>query len=203
MLFCAHSSWVPFSQSFFLSNLNMLHTGVKPSADASMPQAHPSGEDTVQAAPGLSHDEAGKEEGSLAMDTKNTQEGTDGIKSEEDVDQGPPEAGDATNCVGMPDEQLAKPELSSVGADFAVSTATGLVEPASKLRTQAAAHPDATVQAAEPLIPVEAADQSLPAGIKSVALSTAAEAETHGDAASQNDVSVQNDVAEPMDQDRT
>lgn len=181
----------------------MLHTGVKPSADASMPQAHPSGEGTVQAVPGVSHNEAGKEEGSPAVDTKIAQEGTDGTKPEEVVGQGPPEAGDAANGVEMSDEQLVKTEPDSTGPDCAVSTATAHVEPASKSPTQAAAHSGATGQAAVPLILVEPADQGLPAGIKSVALSTAAEAKTHGEAASQDDVSVQNDVAVPMDEDRT
>ena len=80
-----------------------------------MPQALPSGEDVVQEAPGVAHDEGGKEEGSVAVDISPTQKGTDRTTLEEGLDLGPPEAGDAANGVDVTDDQAAKPELAILG----------------------------------------------------------------------------------------
>lgn len=188
-----------------------LHTGVKPSADASMPQA---GEDTVQPASeqeaGVPHVAAGDEVGSLAVDIKSTQGGTDMTNPQDAADQGIPEAGDAANGVALSDHQTATPEPASAGAD-PVSTATAAVEAASELPTQAASNSGAMEQElAVPVVPVEAADgHQSSAGSEAVAVGKGPKAKAllHVDAANKHasliDVPIQSDVAVPMDEDVT
>lgn len=185
-----------------------LHTGVKPSADASMPQA---GEDAVQPASeqeaGVPHVAAGDEVGSLAVDIKSTQGGTDVTNPQDAADQGIPEAGDAANGVALSDHQTATPEPASAGAD-PVSTAAAAVEAASELPTQAAYSGAMEQEPAVPVVPVEAADgHQSSAGSEAVAVGKGHKAKAHVDAANKHacstDVPVPSDVAVPMDEDVT
>ena len=202
----------------------ILHTGVKPSADASMAQAQPSGEDTVQAAPGqeagVASADTGKELVGLSVERNNTQENADVAKSQDVDPQGTSVAGGAADGVPMTEDQTAKPDPATADAEpyrpSSHAAAADDYEAAGTLPAQATSDPGpAEQQPATSAIPAEAAaKQRLLAGTKSEAASEPAkndagtevsEITAQADEASKNaaqaHLQAQNDVTVPMDED--
>lgn len=207
----------------------MLHTGVKPSADASMTQAQPLGEDTLQIATGqdagVDNINTGQVVDGPCVDRENTQETSNAIKSET-ADEATAEAGDAAPSVALPGDQPAKPNPSTAHNNPTVPLSTqAAAEPAGELAAPANPDPEADTvkqQPSGPAIAGEAAsEQSLPAGAmsgagtettKSATASTAVKFETEVPEIKEHDASkdavqaesnTQQDAAVLMDEDRT
>ena len=208
-----------------------MHTGVKPSADASMTQAQPLGEDTLHIATdqeaGADDTNTGKVVDDPSVDRENRAETPNATNSETAADEGTSEAGKAAPSVALPDDQPAKPDPATADDDRTVPSPT--IAPAGSTRELSAQatfdHEAGTVKhqpSTSAIIGEAASEQSLPAGAKSgagieaVKSATASEAvkletgvseiTSEHDAASkdagQAESNTQQDAAVAMDEDR-
>lgn len=206
----------------------MLRAGVKPSADVSMTQAQPVGEDTLQVAvdpeAGVGDTKPGKEVDGPSVHRKSMPEVPDVTKPESAANQGTTEASDVASSVALPGDEPANLYLATADDDLNVPSSTDApAGSAGKLIAQANTVPEAgTVKqrSSVPAITGEAAtEQSLQAGVRSEAVTeaaksaagneavnseTAAEIKSDHDASSKDaveaDSHTQEDAVVPMDE---
>ena len=209
----------------------MVRTGVKPSADASITQSQPLGEDILQIATdqaaGGADTKTGKEADGPSVNRDTTHEDPGVTKPETAADQGTSEAGDAALGVILPGDQPTKPDPATADDNPAMPSGAAAAS-AGKLSAQATSDSEAGTVEQQPSTPATrsevAAEQSLPAGPKlgaepegaksatvteafaSETVDGVAEIKSERDVASKDAVQAeshgQQDVAVPMDEDK-